>query len=263
MISYRNALLLIDMQYDFCHPKGALYVPGADKDVVRTAGFIRNNRTFIERIIFTMDFHQVTDISHPRFWANREGRHPVPFTRISSQDIEEGKWRALFYPETAHAYVRNLELQGEYVHTIWPEHCIMGSRGSAIADEVMDAVREWAEDGRFFRAIIKGTNPLTEHFGAIRANIPVEDDDTTKVNNTLLKELEMYDTIYLAGEARSHCVANTIKQLGEFPHLIKKLVLLEDCTSSVPGFEDIASTIYEKAFASGMRVCDSETRIPD
>jgi len=261
MIGQRNALLLIDMQYDFCHRDGTLYVPGAENDVVRTAGFIRNNKNVMERIILTMDFHQVTDISHPVFWADREGRHPEPFTQISWQDIAEGKWRALFYQDAAHAYVKKLEQQGEYMHTIWPEHCIMGSRGAAIADEVMDAVREWAGEGRFFRVVIKGANPLTEHFGAIRANIPVEDDEDTRVNYQLLKELEMYDNIYLAGEAKSHCVANTIKQLGDFPHLLKKIILLEDCTSSVPGFENIASTIYEKAFASGMRRSDSQTPV--
>lgn len=262
MINQRNALLLIDMQYDFCHPDGALFVPGAEDDVKRTANFIRKNRNLIERIFFTMDFHQVTDISHPGFWADREGRHPEPFTQISWQDIEQGKWRALFFPQTAHAYVKKLEQQGEYMHTIWPEHCIMGSRGASIADEVMDALREWASEGKFFRIVIKGSNPLTEHFGAIRANIPVEDDEETRVNYQLLKELEMYDNIYLAGEAKSHCVANTIKQLGEFPNLLKKIVLLEDCTSSVPGFEDIAATIYKKAFASGMRRSDSKIPIP-
>lgn len=257
MIGQRNALVLVDMQYDFCHPNGALYVPGAEKDVERTASFIRNNKNVIERIILTMDFHQVMDISHPGFWVDKDGRHPEPFTQILWQDISEGKWRALFYENAAHTYIKKLEQQGEYVHTIWPEHCIIGSRGAAISDEVMDAVIEWAGEGRFFRVVIKGTNPLTEHFGAIRANIPIENDEDTKVNYKLLKELELYDNIFLAGEAKSHCVANTIKQLSEYSHLIKKVVLLEDCTSSVPGFEDIANTIYEKASASGMRRRDS------
>ena len=38
----KNALLLIDVQNDFCDPNGALFVPGAEEDSKRTAEFIEN-----------------------------------------------------------------------------------------------------------------------------------------------------------------------------------------------------------------------------
>ncbi len=49
----KNALLIIDAQYDFCHPNGALYVPGAEKDMKKLNGFIGNNSQFIDHICVT------------------------------------------------------------------------------------------------------------------------------------------------------------------------------------------------------------------
>ncbi|RQW07528.1 hypothetical protein EH222_07135, partial [candidate division KSB1 bacterium] len=36
-------LLLVDMQIDFCHPQGTLFVPGAPQDVRRSIEFIYRN----------------------------------------------------------------------------------------------------------------------------------------------------------------------------------------------------------------------------
>lgn len=36
----KNALLIIDAQYDFCNPNGSLFVPGAVEDNKRLANFI-------------------------------------------------------------------------------------------------------------------------------------------------------------------------------------------------------------------------------
>ena len=39
----RIQLLIIDMQVDFCHPQGTLYVPGALQDIRRLVEFIYRN----------------------------------------------------------------------------------------------------------------------------------------------------------------------------------------------------------------------------
>ena len=36
----KNAILIIDAQYDFCNPDGALFVSGADADMQRLKKFI-------------------------------------------------------------------------------------------------------------------------------------------------------------------------------------------------------------------------------
>ena len=134
----------------------------------------------------TQDNHNVVDISHPVFWEDKSGNPPPPFTIISTQDVELGIWNPRFEKGKAREYIHKLEQQGEFPHTIWPEHCIIGSRGAAIADEIMEPVKAWARKGNFYELVIKGTNPLTEHFGALRANIPVEGSPETQLNTHLI-----------------------------------------------------------------------------
>jgi nicotinamidase-related amidase len=250
-------LLIIDMQYDFCSPDGALYVRGAEDDVARLAAFITINSGKINHIILTQDNHQVIDISHPGFWEDRDGNPPEPFTVITPDDIRKSIWTPRFDRERAVDYVYRLEKQGEFPHVIWPEHCIMGSHGAAITDELMKPVRAWARRGNYFDVIIKGTNPLTEHFGALRANIPVGDDPGTQINMDLVRKLRHYDTILVAGEASSHCVANTVRQMLDIGGIAPKLVILEDCMSDVTGFETIALPVYEKARSAGSKFVKS------
>jgi len=244
-------LLIIDMQNDFCHPDGALYVNGAENDVVRLEKFIFDNEDRIDHIIMTQDNHQVIDISHPGFWEDQNGNPPPPFTTINSETVQSGAWRPRFRKEEAAIYIQNLEKQGEFPHVIWPEHCVIGSCGAAIVNEIMEPVKSWARKGHYFDVVVKGTNPLTEHFGALMANVPIKGSPETQLNNELVRKLQYYDKILIAGEAKSHCVAITIKQLLNIGGFAAKLVILEDCMSDVTGFETLALPIYEKAKNDG------------
>ena len=122
----KNAFLIIDTQFDFCHPDGALFVPGADRDVDRMASLIRHHTDRIDHIVVTLDTHHLLDIAHPLFWRDADGNHPAPFTRVSADDVETGRWVPQFFPEKARQYVRDLEADGQFAHFIWPEHCLIG-----------------------------------------------------------------------------------------------------------------------------------------
>lgn len=239
------------MQYDFCSQEGSLYVPGSENDGARLAKFIKKNESAIGHIILTQDSHNIVDISHPVFWEDRNGHHPKPFTHISLKKVLGGIWNPRYQKGKAVDYIRKLEQQGEFPHTIWPEHCIMGSHGAAIIHEVMEPVKQWARKGRYFDVVIKGTHPLTEHFGALKANVPVAGSPETQLNTDLMNKLMNSDKIYIAGEAKSHCVATTIKQMLHIAGMVKKLHIIEDCMSDVTGFEEIALPIYEKARSEG------------
>lgn len=254
----QNAMLIIDAQFDFCHPQGALFVPGADADMKRLAGLIRKNRKKIDHISVTMDNHPVNDISHPSFWQDKDGKFPDPFTPVTSGEIKAGKWTPRFFPKQAINYVESLEKQGEFGHFIWPFHCLTGSRGAALDDNIMDALIEWTKDGKFYHVVAKGTYPLTEHFGIFRANVPVANRPETQLNQALIDTLEKYQNIYLAGEAKSHCVANSLKQaLEEAPALAGKFIILEDCMSDVAGLGHLGEPIYNKARSMGIRFVKS------
>lgn len=248
------AILIIDAQYDFCNPQGALYVDGAQEDMVRLAGWIQKNKTKLGHIALTTDSHPVNDISHPAFWTDAEGNDPAPFTAIGLNDIRRGKWTPRFHAEEAIRYIETLEQQGEFAHFIWPFHCLTGSRGAAIDDVLMEALLDWTREGLNYQVIEKGTNPLTEHFGIFRANVPIPGRPETQLNRTLIDTLNGYDTVFLAGEAKSHCVANSLKQaMDEAPELASKFVILEDCMSDVTGLAYLGTPIYEQARQQGIR----------
>ncbi len=252
------ALLVIDPQNDFCLPTGSLYVSGAEKDMARLAAFVKNNKEKIDHIALTQDSHHVIDISHPGFWQDKDGKNPNPFTIIKGEDVDKGVWTPRFFPIDAVNYIHKLEAQGEFPHCIWPEHCLMGTTGAAIVDVLMDSIKEWCRLGKWYKIFTKGTYPLAEHFGAFRANVEIPNVPATQLNQDITKDLNVYDKVILCGEASSHCLANTLKQVMDyFPDLAKKFIILEDCMSPVPGFEHIADNIFENAKQMGIEFISS------
>lgn len=255
----KHAFLIIDAQYDFCSPEGALFVPGAMEDMKRLKKLIEANAKRINYICVTLDTHPVNDISHPSFWMDRQGNFPASFTQITSTEVKSGKWMPRFYPTEAIKYLEDLEAQGQFPHFIWPEHCLIGSKGSALDDQVMEAIRSWSiQTGKEYQAVTKGTYPLTEHFGIFMAQVPVANRPETHLNKRLIETLSNYQNIYLVGEAKSHCVSTSLKQVLDFaPALAQKMVIVEDCMSDVTGLGHLGEPIYEEARKRGLQFVKS------
>lgn len=252
-------MLIIDAQYDFCHPQGALYVPGADEDVLRLAYFLDTHSEKIDQLIITLDTHQVIDISHPGFWSNDDGIAPEPFTTITASDVDNLNWIPKFNPGYVRNYLHKLEDEGQFQHIVWPEHCVVGTRGAALHDTISEAVIRWVHRvGRNYKTVTKGLHPYTEHFGAFRAQLPVHGAPETELNTALLDSLKRFDKIIIAGEARSHCVATSIAQIMRYaPGLVSKLIVLTDCMSDVSGLGHLAEPIYTQALADGVKFTKS------
>lgn len=256
-------LVVIDPQNDFCNPNGSLFVPGADKDIDRLATMVKRLSGKLDDIHVTLDSHRKVDISHPMWWKDASGKRPGPFTIISAGDLESGKWDTYlpsFRPRTL-AYLKALEVRGRYGHTVWPEHCLIGDEGHNVHPLLSAAIHEWEDRFAQCEFVTKGSNPWTEHFSAVAAEVPDPDDATTQVNTGLITTLEKADMILLAGQALSHCVANTVMDIaGNFsdPAYIKKLVLLTDATSEVPNppgmtiFSDFTQKFLADMKAKGM-----------
>ncbi|MBS1220838.1 MAG: hypothetical protein H6R23_458 [Proteobacteria bacterium] len=255
----RLEFLIIDPQNDFSDtPGAALPVPGAGADAERLAGLLDRLGERIAAIHVTLDTHQLVDISHPVFWRDASGQSPPPFTQISVADVEQGAWRA-FKPEhqaRALAYVRALRDNGRYTLTLWPPHCLVGTWGHGVMPVIAGALRRW-EETCFARVgyVTKGHNPWTEHYSAVRADVPDPADPRTQLNTRLIQTLQNADVVALSGQALSHCVANTVRDIAECmgPEGIRKLVLIEDTSSPVPGFEDLARQFLSDLRQLGMK----------
>jgi len=258
----KNALVIIDAQKDFCDPDGALFVTGAVEDSQRTADFILRNSDEIDLIAMTLDSHDVMDISHPAWWKQANGDSINPFTMITLADIDNGVYFANKDPKRSRDYVQNLEANGEFPHFIWPEHCVVGRTGWSLQDDIRQAVESWELEHKTWKQkVAKGSNPYTEHFGAFRANVPMEGDQSTQANTRFLSLLSEFENVYLCGQARDYCVVNTLKQALEIaPQLASKIIVLDDCMSSVgtvPEVMDRAQSIYDDAKAAGVRFTTS------
>jgi nicotinamidase-related amidase len=256
-------LLIIDPQNDFCDPNGSLFVPGANEDMTRLASMVNRLSDKIDDIHVTLDSHHTVDIAHPIFWTNSNGQRPNPFTIITAQDIIDGTWttRHPAFNKRAKEYIEQLEAAGRYPLCIWPPHCRIGTKGHAIFPDLSDALLGWEEDN-FAKVnfVTKGSNIFVEHYSAFQAEVPDPSDETTQPNMALIDMLQEADLILITGEALSHCVANTIRDIannfGE--ENIKKFVLLTDTCSNVPSFEQLGEDFISEMSTRGMQVKTSE-----
>lgn len=252
-------LLIIDPQNDFCDKNGSLYVPGADIDMERLAGFVKRISDKIDDIHVTMDSHRQYDIAHPMYWKDSSGNHPQPFTVISAEDVKSGKWRTTIEGEKAWAleYVNGLAGQkNKFPLCIWPPHCLIGSPGFGVFPPIFDAISKWEKEQIAVTDIVtKGSNYKTEHYGGLMAEYPDPNDPDTQLNTPLIETLQNADVLVCAGEALSHCLATTLTQIIENfgDDNAKKIVVLEDCTSPVPGFESAATDFINYAKSHGVR----------
>lgn len=247
-------LFAIDIQNDFCDPAGALFVPGAVEDTRRVSTFLDEQK--IDGIIASMDVHSRMDIAHPMFWVDQDGRHPEPFTMISVEDLQRGRWRTLRQEDTqvASAYVLELERRDRFQLCIWPPHCLYGTAGAQHPEIFAQALKRW-ELGtlRSVEYVLKGQFPFSEHYSALQAEVPNELIKETLLNVSVLDRLRQATRIYVAGQALSHCVASTLDDIAQFaPEVIQNIVMYRSMTSSVPGFEALGQSCIERMVALGM-----------
>lgn len=254
----------IDVQNDFVDPNGSLYVKGGEANAGRAAKMIDRLRDKITDIHLTMDSHHKVDISHPLWWVDGSGKHPAPFTLITPEDVEQGRWRPhlMSARDRSLKYLKALRATNRYPHVIWPEHCLIGDPGHNIFPALAAAVHEW-EVKRFALSdvVTKGSNPWTEHFSAVMAEVPDPEDPSTQINRGLVEALEKADMVIWVGEALSHCLANTFRDVAKSfsdPAYVKKMVLCTDASSSVPGFEKLGDDFVKEMIAKGMQISSTK-----
>jgi len=262
----RLVLLLVDAQVDFIHQDGALSIPGAVEDARRTAEWIYRNVSQITAIAASLDSHVPAQIFFPIWWVNEIGEHPDPFTPITSQQVNEGVWRPVYLPKWSATYVERLQEQAKKELMIWPYHTMIGTLGRSLTPALYEAVVYHAAARQAKpRFVTKGNLPQTEFYSLLEPEVKLPDDSRGQLNQEFLHELLGHDLIYLAGQAKSHCVLETVtsfmRYLGDDPEAIGKLRLLEDCTSSVQhpeiDFEAIANQTYAGFREYGLRLVRS------
>lgn len=268
----RIAAFGIDAQIGFCTPGASLFVPGAVEDTQRTLAWLYGNLDKLTQLAFSLDTHRVFQIFHPAWWIDDQGKHPAPFTPITTADVREGKWKPVMHPAECLEYVKKLEAEGKYSLTIWPYHVLLGGVSHALVPALMEAA--------IFHALVrsaqshfetKGTHAMTENYSVMSPEVrELGGKSVGTFNAPFFKMLMDFDRVYVFGQAKSHCVLSTLRDMQTHiasvdPSLLKKIYVLEDAMSPVqpppitplpPGldFPRIADEAFRELRAAGMNI---------
>lgn len=276
-------LLVIDPQNDFCDlpdaylpqdpvtgntVRPALPVAGAHADMQRVAELVRRAGRGLSNISITLDSHHRLDIAHPTFWTKGDASAVTPFTEITAAQVRAGDYAPrdpTALPRVL-AYLDTLEAAGRYRLMVWPVHCEIGSWGQAVHADLRAAYNGWEEAQLGIVAKLnKGSNPWTEHYSAVMAEVPDATDPDTQLNQGFIDLLLQADRVYITGEAGSHCVRATTEHIADNfgAENLGKLVLVTDCMSPVGGFEAQYQQFVQDMRSRGVQLASSADILPE
>jgi len=229
--AYENVLLIIDPQNDFSdqnsavsrNENGSLFVPGSTQDYAKIIDFIKQNNAKLAEIHVSLDTHTTRHIGHPGFWSrvNEDGSNPVNcnkedeglniLEKTEKDNVYKGVISGNFYTPRKYGdddaeYQRLLAYVKEYIQFyyssesihelrpwIWKEHCIEGSSGHMVAQELKDLLDNYGNkhslngEEDFVDKVsyhIKGQNNLAEMYSIFSAEMPVVVEGLDSYMNT-------------------------------------------------------------------------------
>jgi nicotinamidase-related amidase len=248
----RTAVVAIDFNRDFL-PGGSLAVPGADQDIARATRWMYNNMRDITKIFCSIDIHSPMSIFFPIWWHDEYYDQPSYFTRITLEDVVDQRWIPSYDAEQTVEYLR----KAKYID-IWPYHCLAGTSGCALDNQFNNMINyiSLAKESPV-KYVMKGTERITEMYGIFKSV------DGSVYNALLFDNLKNYDRIVFMGEAKSHCVLTSIQQFIDIgllnEELHRKIYILTDCMSSIPGCEKETEEAYEKFTRFGAHLVTTDT----
>lgn len=245
----RKALILIDEQNDFISPQGALPVNGAVDDTKKLIEHIYNNLNEYTEIFLTLDTHETHSIFHPTAWGIGKGGsvEAPPYTEVTIEKIDSGEITPLLNPPKQRDYVKTLAENSKKKLVIWPYHCIIGTVGHSIENQLMQMLTffELTRNSSIHK-ILKGSARFTEHYGAIKAEV---DPTGTSICDWWLKKFDRFESIDITGQAKDYCLYETVKQLCEFfdgqTEILSRISILDNTTSSI-GDNNESNALYQE-----------------
>ncbi|KAI1496980.1 isochorismatase [Biscogniauxia marginata] len=190
---FRPALIVVDLQEDFCPPNGSLAV-SEGRDVIPVINKLLE-LPFVTKIA-TKDWHPHDHIS---FAANHQGKQPyTDFVKIVNPD----------------------NASESYESKLWPVHCVQGTKGAELVPEL--------EVKKIDRIIEKGTDPRVEMYSPF-----YDPFTSPRVCDSglagLLRENHITD-VYVVGLAADYCVKSAALDAAKEGF---KAYLVEDGTRAV------------------------------
>ncbi|PCH40848.1 pyrazinamidase/nicotinamidase [Wolfiporia cocos MD-104 SS10] len=213
---FRPALLVVDVQEDFCPPDGALAVP--------------DGRAVIPVInaLLALPF---------AFKVATKDHHPPGHVSFASSHGGDAQ------PYVSHTTIANPANPAEtYTSRLWPDHCVAGTPGNALAREL--------DTRSIQRVVLKGQDPRVEMYSAFRS--PLRDPPLPSAVSELadlLKEQEITD-VFVTGLAGDYCVFHSAVDSAEGGW---RTYVVEEAVRSVGG-EEAWKGVNKDFESKGIRV---------
>ena len=127
----------------------------------------------------------------------------------------------------------------------------MGTSGHSVHPLINEGITAWLGNnrGKEVRWVMKGMNRYTEMYSCMRAEVEIPDDPETLFNEGLMEELNAFPLMYVAGQARSHCVNFSVRDI--LPRFKGTVKVLRDGMSDVEGFEEAGREFLEWVVKEG------------
>ena len=131
-----EALVVVDMQKDFCYKDGALYIPDAESIFDTTARVVRAAREKMP-VIFTQDWHREDDVEF-KIWPkhcvmNTEGAEVIDELDPHEDDYYIRKRRySAFFGTDLDLLLRELEVKKLYICGVATNICVLHTAGDAV-----------------------------------------------------------------------------------------------------------------------------------
>ncbi|RMD42223.1 hypothetical protein DV735_g2862, partial [Chaetothyriales sp. CBS 134920] len=180
-MAFRAALIVVDMQKDFCPPDGSLAVAGA-RETIPLINSLLASPDFAVKVA-TQDFHPPDHVS---FASNHPGPNNKPFeSLIEITNVVANK------PEE------------KMLQRLWPDHCVQGTAGADFVDGLdVDNVDVFVQKGMDSR--VEMYSAFSDSFGNLTSGAGGVNLDLAKT----LKERGITH-VYVVGLAGDFCVKFT------------------------------------------------------
>ncbi|KAH9862753.1 hypothetical protein J1614_010846 [Plenodomus biglobosus] len=222
-MSFKPALVVVDMQQDFCPPNGALAVAGG-RDMVPTINTLLSLPFTLK--VATKDFHPRDHIS---FASNHPAPHNTPFESTT--------------------VITNPHNPSESIETrLWPDHCVQGTPGAELVPEL--------DVSKIDRIVEKGQDKRVEMYSAFADPFTspcVARSDLAKT----LRDAGITD-VYCVGLAADYCVKHTA--LDAQKEGFRTWVVSEAVKAVDPSSLEEVHREYEKAGVRVVGMDDNEVQ---
>ena len=194
----KSALLVVDMQEDFCPPNGQLAVDGA-RDLASPINELLS-MPFAKKIA-TKDFHPPDHISF-------EDSHPPGIKAFQSMVQVTNPWDASKTQQIP----------------VWPSHCVQGTKGAELIPEL--------DISKIDHVVEKGRDKRVEMFSAFADGFGNKTDAASEDLARLLHGFDITQ-VFVVGVAGDFCVNHTARDAKKEGF---DVFLIEDAVKSVdPG----------------------------